>query len=514
MEKKYKNKIYIWKDSGSMIEKFLELEHSLDLFSMTFKQFNYWTYIRSSVYSDIRRGVIDSSDSKPPLTEWTGKRKSPVMSKFLCFFRCVIKSPFFCWGKKDLLVYQDAIIYNPEHGYYECPPTQCVVDNYQGKLLLLQDCLVSYKNEPLQFPIARYVGIVYYKAKLKMYLVGLNKNMLQREKTKLKEEINSFINIFEKNYSVKLNVDKYVDSVYEQYFMYSICYKYFYKLLKRVKPKCIVEQCSYSFRNRVLNEVAEQLSIPTVEMQHGVIGAGHIEYNYLAKAKYKGFPQYIFVFSDYWKERARFPIPNDCIIATGYPNLESKVLKLKKNKLQKGKVVLLFISQNVDGALWAETFIDFTKNVCEYIIENKLEQYRILYKPHPRESSDMLLKYKMFKKYGEVISVVQSDEQNLYECFSKADVQLSIGSTGIFEGLAYGLSTFILKVELSSDVMKDLVESGYASWVSSPKDMFKKNGELNVETRINADFFWKENSINNIMEALEQIMKGKNVKDT
>lgn len=83
-----------------------------------------------------------------------------------------------------------------------------------------------------------------------------------------------------------------------------------------------MEVVSYSRRCMVVNEIAEEMDIPTVELQHGTMGEEHGAYNFPEGYKIKQFPKYVFLFSEYWINKASIPISQENRKIVGFPYLE------------------------------------------------------------------------------------------------------------------------------------------------------------------------------------------------
>ena len=71
---------------------------------------------------------------------------------------------------------------------------------------------------------------------------------------------------------------------------HKLSYRYYEKIINRVKPKIITEVVSYGFNRMIINEIAKEKQIPIVEFQHGVMGKYHVAYNFFSKTKYKILP--------------------------------------------------------------------------------------------------------------------------------------------------------------------------------------------------------------------------------
>ena len=64
------------------------------------------------------------------------------------------------------------------------------------------------------------------------------------------------------------------------YYMYKAESRYYRRIINTLQPKVILEVVSYNRKCMVINEIANEMKITTVELQHGTIGKEHIAYNY------------------------------------------------------------------------------------------------------------------------------------------------------------------------------------------------------------------------------------------
>ena len=177
-----------------------------------------------------------------------------------------------------------------------------------------------------------------------------------------------------------------------------------------------------------LNEVSKMCGIKTVELQHGIINREHIAYNYPSCVSVNQFPDYFFVWSDFWKNRVKCPILENRIIATGFPYLEKQIRKYAKKRIQKSeKKVVLFLSQGNIGRHLAQIAI----GVYKVLDRNK---YHIIFKLHPDEFVSWKNQFPELAECSD-IEIIDNGKQNLYELFAKSDVQVGCFSTAIYEGL-------------------------------------------------------------------------------
>lgn len=483
------------------IDDFLEFEEKEDLFARNIDGLYYWMQIRMSIYLAISR-------EKYLITGEKNKQISKA-DRFNYLFglikALIFNNPLWLCKKKDILIFQDAIIFNPLKNFYECPRTQVIMNNFNGTKLLIEDYRLELVVNKVQFEEVKFIAWPIFKSAVLRRMYSINRSSKTELEQRIKKEIIPIINKIQNEFNILVDIKKYTELVYRLIIDYKVFAPYFKKILERTQPLCIIEQCYYSFHKMVLNEAATKLNIPTIELQHGVMGRSHIAYNFKRKREISVFPKFVLTFSEYWNKVTRFPLAEDHIIATGYPYLE-EAMKLKEFKAA-NKLKILFISQGAPGCLHAGDYLgEFAIKVCDYILKNKIENVEILYKLHPAECFEDHEIYHRFKQYEKLIKVATGLEMNIYDCFKWANVQVSISSTSVFEGLAFELDTYLLKCEELSDTVIDLVENGYGIWIKEPEDLIDRNGKL-IGNMKHTDDFWKKNSINNIMDVINNIVR-------
>lgn len=496
------------------LDEFLIFEKENDCGTLHVEGFYYWWYLRWDLIEEcgcqgqIRLKLINEKENKDNrekiVKKWSFKDK--VLSHVNLMLTRWKYSPFRNGEKNSLFIFQDPVVYNPTGRYYECPPTQSVVKHWDGKKTLFADYSTSLKKNafPLQFPQTMFpiYPVIWPKIRNKIWrLCGYEKKI----KEAILESFAPVLAKLEAKCGYSLNLEKKVTLIYRKFLFWKMCYRYYERLILRLKPQGVVEQCYYSPPYKlVFHEVAKKHHVPVIELQHGVMGREHTAYNsYITNNR--TFPDYILLFSDFWKTCTRFPLSKEKLIHVGYPYLEEKILECKRKKKTQNiqERVLLAIAGDYD---YGAALRQFLCDVCRYVRERKISGFRILYKMHPGSMSHYDDVCKEFFKYKDIIHVVGREEMNLYDCFEIADEQISIASTGIFEGMAYGLKSYIYNnsKNISYSFMEELCEKGYAKAVSKPEQLFKSENEA-VEKK--AESFWVENSKEVQIQAIKGILK-------
>jgi hypothetical protein len=230
----------------------------------------------------------------------------------------------------------------------------------------------------------------------------------------------------------------------------------FERLLDTVQPRVMIHVVHYSFRGLVMTPLAKARSIPVVELQHGFIGPTHLAYNVAPGVKPVAFPDYLLLFGKLWREiTPGLPLPEERTPAIGFARLE-QLRRLAGGRPTDGPRTLLFISQPAIGEALSRAAVE----TAELLGNGRI---RVVVRLHPGEMQDWRTRYPWLVN-GRV-TVVDSPSDDLYASFAQADLQVGVYSTALFEGLAFGLPTAILRLP-GYEGMDVLVQRGLARLVT------------------------------------------------
>lgn len=473
-----------------MIDKFIEFENKYELFNLKIDDFDVWPYIRFEMYFaigeffDITNGV--GSTPKMKFTDIT----SMIWNSF-------ISNPIYTVKKHDIMFipHQRRIF---EDGKYRCIYTDSLSKRIQ------------YSKVSAEF----LFGKMHYKPAMTKNLIYLDyvdvwPAIQYKFSHRKKMDILNAANILRSNIQAYFGI-----GMDENYIEGLICKRYYWhkykkpiikKFLKKISPKIIIEVVSYETNKMIINEVAYEMGIPCIELQHGVIGKGHIAYNYRLKSELKQLPTYLFVYSKYWKDTCSFPIGKERIIATGFPYMEEQMLRYPKRNFEGKHRIIIYSSTDNTGNIK-----DFAEKIIRIMDERGID-YEVIYKLHPLEYSYDSDIWKSIKKCPNV-SFIDAPNKSLYELCSNADIQVGVKTTAIFEGLSYGLRTFILHTG-APDIdfyMGDLVRQGYAVYGKTATDFvdFLLNNSHKIESDgVLDNAFFTKSALSKIEQEIERIIQ-------
>jgi hypothetical protein len=232
--------------------------------------------------------------------------------------------------------------------------------------------------------------------------------------------------VLKEGFNINSNLDAEISKIL---FNYSVTKAYYTKLFKRVKPKAI-----FLVQNGIqkgLFSAANNLNIPTVEMQHGFVGYVHPAYSYSKSIKVGDLttvPNFFFSFSSFWSSKINYPVKN--IVAIGNSHYSAKVDTAVK------KYDLTFIFANIYVTDLLPVVSDLLKIGYMGTICIKL---------HPNQVNALVSIKNIFVNNKNVY--VLANEVAMSDVLSCSKSIVAIQSTGVYEALHYGLKVFIIKVK-------------------------------------------------------------------
>lgn len=475
------------------LDAFLAIEKKYNLVTDTIDGFAYWVFFRWDLLEEIRTHTgYGIAHMNPPFS-----RRRRLKYRLGMIKNAILFGNRF-WGKCDVLVLNDGRRVWTD-SYYESTYTDQIVAMYPDSVVLERPYLQSHFR-PVMTKHLIYTD--YLEIKAMLYYNWCQKFDFSKMK-KIREEIYCRIQKPIEEICNAYNFEHDMSGILEKmlcgYYVYKIKRKEYIRVLDKYHPKLILEVCGYNLDCMTVNELADERNIPSVELQHGFTGAGHISYNYPEGVSVKQFPQYFFVFSDFWAKSARYPIPEANIKVVGFPHLERKALAVKA-RVKKGKIKkVIFISQGPIGAALSKIAVDLDKLIDK-------EKYEIIYKLHPGEYEGWKERYRELA--ASKIFVADNSQYDLYELLAESTFQVgACGSTATFEGLYFSLKTFVLREKAASE-LELLCEKKIAQFFDTAEELYRyivQNENMHNEKIV----FWKENALENMKYEIDNILEAR-----
>lgn len=472
------------------VEKFLEIEEKYNLYEDTVDGINYWVYARYQIWENLLKNI------QPELGESHVVAKKNIWEKLIIYRKLLIRGIFQGRIKKTDICFLGHPRRIYENGIYKCKYTEALVREFSNS------CVLEYPYQmrhyaPVETQNLVYLDILQIKSVL-LYLAYrcLMKPKYYRLENAVREKTQNLFQELEKNFNIKIDLDKNVHFIVEQIIYYKASVSSLEKIINKLNPKIFIGVVGYDLTCMMINEICKKKHIPTVELQHGALH--EIAYKYKTKYQIKQLPDYILLFSEFWKNYINLPMLEKRIITVGFPYFEYQVKQAKRiEKYCDDKCNILFLSQGLIGKKLSELAMDLSKKI-------DMNKYRVFYKLHPGEYEVWQENYKGLKESN--LIVLDSQEYSLYDYFATSQIQIGVSSTALYEGLGFGCRTFIYHIETSEQYAGYLCDAGYAKYVENCEELIKRilcEESENCQTK----GLWKENSLNNMKKIICEIVE-------
>ena len=475
----------------TLLEIMLEIEEGCGLFDKELDGICYWACQRDYVYRLI-------NEKKNQVEVYSDKNARGLLGKVRVagsILGCMLKS---CRVRQAPLLFIVHPRRQKKGDSYECIYTSALAEGFEDSL-----SMEFYSFHGHKLPAAEkdtlYMDshqlLPEFRGLLESRLnTGKYKGYLERLLKDCREPVAAMLRAYGVSEAETVSIIKAVAKRQTIYYYKRPVYR---KLLKKINPRAVVEVISISPNVAVMNDVAHELGIPVIELQHGPVDESFFHYNYGKTQAKPQFPDHICVFSKYWKDYSHMPIPKENIRVTGFPFFERSLRQYEGRKKKSGILTVCFLSQPTIGKWLADMAADFIELGGDY---------RVIYKLHPSEYSSWRRDYprlEALEKEGRA-EVVDNAERKLYEVLSESDIQVGVHSTSVFEGLGFGLRTYIYRIQ-NSETMKNLCSSGFGVYVDSAarlRECIESSKEINAA----AGEFWERDALKKLDAVVREIM--------
>lgn len=475
---------------------FLNFEADHNLFDSKIQGVNFWHISRKMIYEEI---TIKKTRNHIGAAHDNVNNISLIKKLKLKAFQippAVFRNPLIGHEKADILVFNHSrrIKIN---GKFDCVYTDEILNELNNSSVVIEQSYLSTHKRPVRTKNLKYTDAI-------NFLANKNKKIIFNKISKIKsdnEVIMNLLILIENEFSITLNKNEILDKIFMMVSMYLAMYPYLEKIIKRTQPKVIIEVVSYEISRYIINAIAHDMNIPTIELQHGTMGKYHIAYNFKDINKLPTFPDYVFTFGQFWKDTTNFPLSESKVKVVGWPYYEKKVKENNQISTVKytdtKKINILFISQGTIGLELSK----FALKLSKILDGNK---YQLVYKLHPGEINRWRDEYPWLAETN--IQVIDNNNKGMHYYHSNADVQVGVYSTALFEGIGYSLPTYILKLT-GHEYMEELYKTEFVYLIDNVYKLKQHLQNDNIKSNnINVDYFWEKNSIMNMVNEISRLL--------
>ena len=294
----------------------------------------------------------------------------------------------------------------------------------QGKVLLNFDYLRFTQNNYIQFDPRKTVIFARFKSDNHF---GVPVHCINNYKVEVKESVNELVERAKAIFALANKHPLFISQYFNNTFI-SIIPQMVEKIaaidryFKENPVSCVIVGTAEDLISRILIIVAAGKGIPSICMQHGVLGG--------EEAFMPVFSTKVAVYGQYEKSwYLKKGLSEDRIAITGHPRFDdiftqshmSKIEFQKKYELNSQKKTVLFATQPYNVLLWNE--------LIEILAQKP--QIEIIIKPHPWELSrkELIDNYKNFAQSYKSVKLILEKRVNLYDILLNVDVVVINSST-------------------------------------------------------------------------------------
>jgi len=463
-------------DTRTLYDKFLKIEENLHLFNQKIDDVYFWERIRFEVFIK-----LVYSDAGVPITPKTKSRS--LLGYYFSSIVNIMRNPLLARKKKFLFVGTPRRVKRKD-GYWWDIYIDEIIDSLQGKTISFEYSSASYSHfAPPKTTNIRYLDFIEFIAHI-LRILGYGKIKLTLNHRKLLATVR---NAIKREFGVDIDIEHRTRLILEKRKSRLWLYTY---LLRNLKPKVTVVVVSYGKEDII--EACKSMKIPVLELQHGVIHVHHLGYSYQGNIRRKlTFPDYLLSFGDYWSNYVEYPIPRERILPVGYPLMDEERHKYKNTKRKKQ---IVFISQQLSGEALSKFALELSKI--------KGNPYNIVFKLQPQECETWKEAYPWL--IGANMEVVDKRSDILHKILAESVAQVGVSSTAIFEGMAFGLTTYLVD-GAGVEIFDPLLKEGLVHKAVSPEHLLEHLKEQSSESSFETDYIFKRGATKSIIEIIKRM---------
>ena len=287
-----------------------------------------------------------------------------------------------------------------------------------------------------------------------------------------------------------LNLEYNRHSVEDRLRKFLIYINLYQNLFNRLQPRLVMINNSYEYSVMAMIAVCKKMQIKTVELQHGIIYHTHYGYIYKQISDYLLFPDYFFSYGKHFtdllqKESKLFR--RDAIQTVGFPFIE----KVKNSPIDLDKDILDYCRDfDIIYITSQWTIRHELKKFCHSLIKLLPDNFRIIYKTHPREklTEDF---------YRDIVSnpnvyLISDPKVSSLELMKIAKFHTTVYSTSLFEALYFGLPNILIYNETYSGNIHSFVDNQTVCMAKTTQDY------LNILKNLNRNYSNLQRTISDV----------------
>ncbi len=397
-------------------ESFLAFERDEKLFAVDLKGHAFWAYLRYAVFYEILNGELHYIPVKRTSRL---KRATDALRAVAAYTGDVFRK---ATDYDVLLINYDRrkLIDGKYVNLHTYPISKHLASKYKVAVLDFYDWTVGRAGYPCDAISLRH-----------LYLYARAQSLTLPYTRGEQDVVADITARIEKAFGVKVDLWALTREVY--FFQILLC-REFLKVLRACRPQ-MLGYCDTANLQGV-TEAAHRAGVPTVDFQHSLISHLNVLYNYPSDCLNGPLPSmsdYIFSFGGFWASEFRLPAR---IMTAGFPYFDQEYARAARESHADRDRHIILIADEYSR----REFVAMAVKLAEL-----LPDHRIYYKLRPEEYASWKERYPAELQTIPNLTMIDHDDVSLYQYFAMCRYQVGTNSTALFEGMPFGLITFILK---------------------------------------------------------------------
>lgn len=463
-------------DFAEMTERFLEFEEEMALLERTVDGVYFWERVRLQIHKRLYTAL---GISEGIVNDAYGTRDY-LSAGLLASKNLLARNPFFS-SQADLMFFgtgRRKRLGDDRHWDLHIDPLVEEVDT--DYVCLERPSHLSHAT-PAKTDHLRYTDFIDLSA-TGLQRLGISSSGISADERSSLQKIETAI---ENEFGIAIPFQRLVEADLAQRRVRLPLYR---RLVDRIDPSIAFVTVPYDGRETIV-EACQSRNVPVVDLQHGTITKYHMGYHFPHGNRHV-FPDYFFSFGEYWADSVDLPLPRENIYSIGFAHLERQSARYEGVESQDQ---VLFISQpEIAGDL---------SDLAVELDERPDFEGDIVYTLHPKEYDVWRERYPALARSD--VAVVK-DDPPLYELMASSSAQVGVYSTAVFEGLYFGLNTYVFEAP-GVEYMEFLIEEGYAYLIRSVDDFLEACSDIPPAEEWDRSYFFEPDPVRQFERAMADI---------
>jgi len=438
-------------------ERMLAIEDELDIFNQTIQNVYFYERIRYSIYKLVQaktgttlQGVdTESLGKKTSSSDLYDKSKEYATALSRLGKGIITNNPYFQTEQEYLLFGTSRRFKNSDRRWTD-KILDPIIEGLPAEYLLLER---SDHERPLQIDNVAYIDFPWYIGHVPAELGAPNIQLTRDEKQVLGE----FESAIESEFAVEIDI---IGRVRRHLARRQIRLPLFRLLISRIDPNIVIMRGAFGEMKSTFIEACHSQDVKVVDCQFRQINRNEAHYHYPGTRQKRVKADYFLTWGDFWSRQVDLPFAEENVFSVGYPYIEDQYSRYA-NKSE--TIDVLFVSSISPGQ-------ELSKFAAAF--GDQIDDLRVAYKLHPGRYDDWQSVYPWLT--GSSIEVIDDHSRSLFELFATSRVQVGVTSTALYEGLRFGLPTYLVDGAPGLFEMAPLIEEGYVYLVSTPEELETK----------------------------------------